>query len=98
MQGAPMSKILSLLIFILFFSQPANSTMATLKVEDGDDFYDGEEKQMCIDALMHGNLLKISGNSWTEYDEGTEFVSFYDGRVFNYFGHQHQLICNVNYH
>ena len=91
-------KLLKFLMFILMFSQPASANIANFWVDKDPDFEDGEEGQMCADALMHGNLLKISGDSWDDYNGNIEFVSFYEGRVYTYFGYSGDLTCNISNH
>ena len=93
-----MRKMMSFLMVFLTLSQPVSANIANLMVQRDENYREGEEGQMCADALMHGNLLKISGESWDEYGYSIEFVSFYEGRVYNYFGFSGDLICNINNH
>ena len=83
---------------ILMIPNLAVANIAWLSVRGNNDVEDKELATVCLEALMNGNLLKISGDSWSDYNGNIEFVSFYDGAVFHYFGYSGHVVCNIENH
>lgn len=84
-------------LILLFFSlvaTSANADMAYLKVNPEYNASDSEnDAKECMDALMEGNLLHLSGDDWDK-EGNVKFLSFYQGKVFAFYGFAYDLICN----
>ena len=79
---------------MLMMPNLAVSNIAWLKVQGNNDVEDKELAKICLEALMNGNLLKISGDNWNN-GGNIEFVSFYEGAVFHYIGYSGDIVCNI---
>ena len=87
----------STFLILLFFSlvaTSANADMAYLSVDRDYHASDGEnDAKECVDALMDGNLLHLSGDDWDK-EGNIKFLSFYQGKVFVFYGFADDFICN----
>ena len=73
---------------------PANADMAFLSVDREFTASDGEnDAKECVDALMEGNLLHLSGDDWDK-EGNIKFLSFYQGKVFVFYGFAYDFMCN----
>ena len=90
MKFVPISLIANILLFNL-----ANAASVDLEVVHDRTYLEDEMASMCNEALMHGNLMKIKGDVWDSGNGNLEFISFHKGRVFNFFGYSHDLLCSV---
>ena len=89
-------KLLSIItIGMIMICGSAVAGSIRLEVTRGETFSDDEMASMCNEALMHGNLMKISGEVWQSGNGNLEFISFHQGRVFNFFGYSKDLHCSV---
>ncbi|MDC6455333.1 hypothetical protein PQZ40_01995 [Alphaproteobacteria bacterium] len=81
-------------IFLSLTVAPANADMAYFSLDReyhaSDDKNDAKE---CMGALMDGNLLHLSGDDWDK-EGNIKFLSFYQGKVFVFYGFAYDLICN----
>jgi len=49
---------------------------------------------VCLEALMNGNLLHLEGKEWHDNRTNIHFLSFYDNKVFSFYGYSGNLVCN----
>ena len=49
---------------------------------------------ICLEALMKGNLLHLEGKEWHNSQRNIHFLSFYDNKVFSFYGYSGDLVCN----
>lgn len=78
---------------------PANANIAWLSLDPDFVTTDREnDGDICLEALMKGNLLHLDGKKWHNSQANIEFVSFYDNKVFTFYGYSGQLICNRQNH
>ena len=87
----------SLLLAVMI--SPANANIAWLSLDPDFVTTDREnDGKVCLEALMKGNLLHLDGKGWHNSQANVEFLSFYDNKVFSFFGYSGELICNRQQH
>ena len=78
---------------------PANANIAWLSLDPNYVSTDREnDGAICLEALMNGNLLHLDGEDWHNSQRNIHFLSFYDNKVFSFYGYSGELVCNRQNH
>jgi hypothetical protein len=92
-----MSVLASLLLTLMI--NPASANVAWLSLDEDYLYTETEDDgNACLEALMKGNLLHLDGKKWHDGQSNIEFLSFYDNKVFSFFGYSGNLVCNRKNH
>ena len=87
----------SLLLAVMI--NPASANVAWLSLDEDYLYTETEDDgNACLEALMKGNLLHLDGKKWNDGQSNIEFLSFYDNKVFHFFGYSRDLVCNRKNH